>query len=181
MEIRDFDTIFLDRDGVINIERPNDYVKKPDEFIFIDGACEAIAQLSGQFRHILIVTNQRGIGRGKMTLSDLEDVHRYMLNEIEKHGGRIDKIYFCTDLTSDSINRKPNTGMAFQAQSDFPDIVFNRSIMVGNSRSDMEFANKLGIYSVLVGDKYNKEDKIYQTVKAYYPSLYNFVEDLLQK
>lgn len=178
MEINKSDAIFLDRDGVINVERPDDYVKKPDEFLFIEGVREAISELSNLFTHIIIVTNQRGIGRGKMSLSDLNDVHQYMLSEIRKCGGRIDHIYYCIDVSSTSINRKPNIGMALQAKRDYPDIDFSRSIMVGNSRSDMEFAHKLGIYSVLVGDKYNKEDKIYKTVDAHYENLYSFVSKL---
>ena len=174
-DIKSYNTIFLDRDGVINIERPADYAKNISEFIFIDGVLDAIAILSNKFEHIFIVTNQRGIGRGVMTMEDLEKVHNYMLDEIDKAGGRISKIYFCTDTQPVSINRKPNTGMAFKAMGDYPFVVFSKSIMVGNSRSDMEFGNKLGMYTVLVGDKYSKNDKIYKIVNAYYENLYKFV------
>ena len=62
-----FDTLFLDRDGVINVLRPHDYVKSWDEFEFTDGAIEALRMLSPLFRHIVVVTNQRGVGKGVMT------------------------------------------------------------------------------------------------------------------
>ncbi|WP_029904126.1 HAD-IIIA family hydrolase [Prevotella sp. 10(H)] len=169
--------LFLDRDGVINQERPDDYVKNISEFVFEKGALEAIAILSAKFDYIFIITNQRGIGRKIMSELDLAKIHGYMLAEIGKAGGRIDNIYYCTDLNSESINRKPNVGMAFQAQHDYPAIDFTRSVMVGNSKSDIEFGNKLNMYTVLVGDKYKKEHKIYSTANAYYENLYKFAVD----
>lgn len=167
--------IFLDRDGVINVERPCDYVKNKGEFVFIDGAIDAIATLSRSFEEIFIITNQRGVGRRIMAEGDLVQVHKYMLSEIEKAGGHISHIYYCADVLSSSVNRKPNIGMGFQARRDFPHVDFNESIMVGNSRSDIEFGHKLGMYTVLVGDKYSKEDKIYQNVNQYCENLYSFV------
>lgn len=170
--------IFLDRDGVINIERPNDYAKSISEFIFIEGALEAIATLSKKFEHIFIITNQRGVGRGVMSINNLEEVHSYMLSEIEKAGGKVSSIYFCSDVHSSSINRKPNIGMAFQVKRDFPEVDFSQSIMVGNSSSDIEFGNKLGMYTVLVGDKYPNGHKIYKNINAYFENLSKFAISL---
>ena len=167
--------LFLDRDGVINVERPDDYVKKVQEFVFIDGVLESIAALSKQFIHIFIITNQRGVGKGVMTSTDLNRVHDFMLSEINKAGGKISGIYFCTDIDSTSINRKPNVGMAFQVRRDYPEVDFAESIMVGNSKSDIVFGNKLGMYTVLVGDKYGKENEIYNHIDVYYENLYKFV------
>lgn len=170
--------IFLDRDGVINIERPADYVKSISEFVFEDKAAEAIAILSKKFEKIFVITNQRGVGRGIMTLSGLQSLHEYMIGKIEQVGGRIDDIYFCTDTCSTSINRKPNMGMAFQVRRDYPQVNFAESIMVGNSRSDIEFGNKAGMYTVLVGNKYPQSDKIYEQADIYYENLYKFAESL---
>jgi histidinol-phosphate phosphatase family protein len=166
--------LFLDRDGVINVERKNDYAKNISEFVFVEGALKAIATLSAKFRRIFIVTNQRGVGRGIMSANDLNKVHAYMAEQIENYGGKISGIYVCTDVNADSINRKPNTGMAFRAQADFPDIDFSRSGMVGNSKSDMEFGRKLGMFTILVGDKYPETDEIYYNISAYFPNLYQF-------
>lgn len=173
-DLKQYKYLFLDRDGVINVERPDDYAKTIPEFVFIEGTLEAIARLSQSFEHIFIITNQRGVGRGVMSRENLEEVHRHMLEEIRKRGGNITHIYVCTDTSHSSVNRKPNTGMAFKAQSDFPDIDFSESIMVGNSKSDIEFGKKLGMYTVLVGDKYSKNDKIYKIVDANYENLYKF-------
>lgn len=172
--------LFLDRDGVINTERPGDYVKNISEFVFIDSALDAIRILSEKFEYIFIITNQRGIGRGIMTIADLQRIHDRMLTEIEKNKGRITNIYFCADIDSTSINRKPNIGMAFQVQRDFLSVNFHQSIMVGNSKSDIEFGNKLGMYTVLVGDKYLKDDKIYKDIDAHYENLYKFAENYEQ-
>jgi histidinol-phosphate phosphatase family protein len=176
--LNNYKYLFLDRDGVINEERPDDYVKNIPEFIFIDETLQAITALSHRFKYIFVVTNQRGLGRGLMSLPDLQEVHNYMLSEIDRAGGHINQIYFCPDLDSTSINRKPNIGMAFQALRDFPDLDFSKSIMVGNSASDMDFGNKLGMYTVLVGDKYPQGHKIYGNIDAYYENLYKFAEDL---
>lgn len=141
-------TLFLDRDGVLNHEKNNDYVLNWDEFRFYDGVPKALASLNKRFKHIVIVTNQKGVGKGVMQLSDLEEIHLNMLSIIEKAGGRIDKVYFCSDLSDESPNRKPQPGMAFQAQQDFPDIDLSKSIMVGNRPSDMKFGRNAGMHTV---------------------------------
>ena len=173
-----FNTIFLDRDGVINIERKDDYVKTISEFVFEKNALEAISILSQAVKKIFIVTNQRGVGRGVMSINDLGAVHDYMCDKINAYGGNISDIYFCTDIDTSSINRKPNIGMAFQAKRDYTCIEFDQSIMIGNSRSDIDFGKKINAYSVLVGDKYSKENEIYQIADAYYENLYEFALSL---
>ena len=89
-----FDTLFLDRDGVINVKLDERYVQNPTEFEFIPGAEKAIALLSTIFKRILIVTNQQGIGKGLMTENDLNFLHDYMITVLAKSKGRIDKVYF---------------------------------------------------------------------------------------
>lgn len=140
-----YDTLFLDRDGVINVLRPHDYVKSWDEFVFREGILECLAHWSSRFRHIVIVTNQRGVGRGKMTDEDLRDIHAKMQKTIEQHGGRIDRIYACTAVDEADERRKPNIGMALAAQREFPDIEFSRSLMIGDSPSDELFARRAGM------------------------------------
>lgn len=147
-----FNTIFLDRDGVINRRLPDDYVKKWDEFEFLPGVLEAMKIFSGYFKHILVVTNQRGVGKDIMTEDDLMIIHNNMIYEINRHQGRIDKVYYCTDIYNDSPNRKPNSGMALQAKRDFPDIDFKKSIMIGDDISDMEFGKRLGMKTILISN-----------------------------
>ena len=143
-------TLFLDRDGVINVERNNDYVYNPDQFKFYDNVLETLATCHKLFKHIIVVTNQRGIGRGLMSEENLKSVHNYMLQEINKNHGRIDGIYYAPDRNDDAPNRKPNTGMAMNAKEDFPTIDFEKSIMVGNNISDMEFGKRINMKTVFV-------------------------------
>jgi HAD superfamily hydrolase (TIGR01662 family) len=143
-------TLFLDRDGVINHEKYQDYVYNYGEFVFYDGVPEAMKLLAERFGRIVITTNQKGIGKGLMTEADLQDIHYRMTQVIEAAGGRIDRIYYCTALDNNHPNRKPNPGMAWEAQQDFPDIAMNRSLIVGNNISDMEFGRNAGMHTVFV-------------------------------
>src|SRR3954451_18111410 len=120
-------TLFLDRDGVINGERKDEYVLRLEDFIFLEGALHALKILNEVFGVIVIVTNQRGVGRGLMTLNDLYHIHQNMLQQIQISDGRIDKIYYCIDPDDESPNRKPQPGMAFQAKEDYPQIDFHKS------------------------------------------------------
>lgn len=159
--IKDSHSLYLDRDGIINKKKDNDYVKSWDEFIFIKGSLKAISILSNIFKKIFIVSNQRGIGRGIMTDQDLEIIHDRMMRKIEYEKGRIDKIYYCSDINNSSINRKPNPGMALESKNDFNDIEFNNSFMVGDQLSDIAFGKNLGMKTILIGNlKTNKEDLI---------------------
>ncbi|MBS1656397.1 MAG: HAD-IIIA family hydrolase, partial [Bacteroidetes bacterium] len=91
-------TLFLDRDGVINHEKKDDYILNWGEFEFYDGVKEAIAKFSGLFGKIIIVSNQRGVGKGLMTEGDLTHLHQQMVAEITAAGGRVDHIYYCTSM-----------------------------------------------------------------------------------
>lgn len=144
-------TLFLDRDGVINEKRDNDYVKSIDELVFIDKAKYAISELNKYFAKTLVVTNQQCVGKGIITENELHKIHNYLKQEIEQEGGVVDKIYFASQLKSEnSIYRKPNTGMADLAKTDFPDIDFKKSIMVGDSLSDIEFGNNKNMTTVFI-------------------------------
>ncbi len=143
-------TLFLDRDGVINHEKKEDYILNRGEFRFYEGVLDAMKKLNGIFSTIVMVTNQRGVGRQLMTEEALTEIHDLMLEEITVSMGRIDKIYYCTSLENQSYHRKPNPGMAHQAKEDFPHIDFAKSIMVGNKLSDMQFGRNAGMFTVFV-------------------------------
>lgn len=144
-------TLFLDRDGVINHKLPDDYVKNIQEFQFIQYSAEAVAELGKIFGRVLIVTNQQGIGKRLMTDKDLELVHNHMMEVLREAGGRIDKIYHCPHLVAENSEyRKPEIGMALKAKEDFPEIDFSRSLMVGDSLSDLQFGRNAGMKTVWV-------------------------------
>lgn len=143
-------TILIDRDGVINHEKKEDYILNWEEFQFYDGAKEAFQIIGKKFGKVIIVSNQRGVGRHLMCEGDLHQIHENMSGEVEATGGRIDHIYYCTSTDNKHPNRKPNPGMAFQAKRDYPEIDLSKCIMVGNKLSDMLFARNAGVYSVFV-------------------------------
>jgi histidinol-phosphate phosphatase family protein len=143
----------LDRDGVINKKLEGRYVTNPEELVLLPGAADAIAKFTVLFGRIIIVTNQQGIGKELMSHQDLSEVHDNLLSQINYFGGQIDQIYYCPDLAyEDSPNRKPNPGMGFQAKNDFPEINFRKSIMVGDSDSDIKFGSLLRMTTVRISN-----------------------------
>jgi histidinol-phosphate phosphatase family protein len=152
-EINSSWSLFLDRDGVINRKLDGDYVKKVEEFEFIEGVPAAVARFSSFFQRVMLVTNQQGIGKGIMTHEDLKQVHDFMEEGLREAGGYLDRIYYCPELAAKNAPcRKPNTGMAEQAQRDFPEIRFEHSLMVGDSLSDLEMGKRLGMTTVFISD-----------------------------
>lgn len=143
-------TLFLDRDGVINIEKDQDYIRHRGEFVFYPGVAEHFRILNQYFGKVLVVTNQRGIGRGLMSVDDLQDIHDGLQSTLATHQAHIDRFYFAPDSDKQAQDRKPNTGMGLRAKADFPDIDFSRSVMIGNNLSDMEFGHRLGMKTVYV-------------------------------
>lgn len=171
-------TLFLDRDGVINIEKENDYIHTWDEFTFYDGVKEAIRVFSETFKYIFVITNQRGVGKGLTKIEDLHTIHQNMIKEIEAAGGRIDKIYFATDLDNGSPNRKPQPGMALQAKKDFPGIDLNHSIVIGNTLGDMEFGRNIGAFTIFLPTNRPDVKHDHPFIDAVYPSLISFAKSL---
>jgi D-glycero-D-manno-heptose 1,7-bisphosphate phosphatase len=154
-------TLFLDRDGVINVRTPGDYVKHPDAFIPTPGFETAMPMLAAAFDRIVVVTNQAGIGKGLMNEADLELVHRKMLGITLAAGGRIDGIYFCPHRSDAGCPcRKPATGMAWSALLEFPDIDFEQAWMVGDSLADMQFGQALGMQIALIEGKTEEAESL---------------------
>ena len=88
-------TLFLDRDGVINVRIIDGYVRNIDEFHFLPGVLDAFRRFSEVVGRIIIVTNQQGVGKGIMSEADVEKVHSHLKSAVEGSNGRIDGIYFC--------------------------------------------------------------------------------------
>ena len=167
-------TLFLDRDGVINVRIIDGYVTKIEEFEFLPNVIEALKIFKNKFKHIIVVTNQQGVGKGIMKIEDVEEVHRFMIQQVEDNDAKIDKVYFCPQLKSVPDNyRKPSPKMAYFAQSDFPDIDLSKSIMIGDMNSDVEFGRNVGMKTIFVGDN---ELKI--TPDDRFETLYDFAKTL---
>jgi len=171
-------SLFLDRDGVINERKIGDYITMVDEFEFISGSLQALTLAAKFFGKIVVVTNQQGIGKGLMTVEQLNQIHEFMISKVIENGGRIDGVYFSPHLAETNHHtRKPNPGMAMMAANDFPEISFKRSIMLGDSASDMLFARSIGMHTVFIGDP-EEMDMNETHFDVHYPSFSDFVKDL---
>jgi len=171
-------SLFFDRDGVINQRIPGEYIEYPNQFKFTENCLEAMLVFKNTFNRIVVVTNQQGIGKGIMTEVQLAEIHTFMKNKVADFGGRIDGVYHCPGLAKDNPDcRKPNSGMAFQAKNDFPEIDFSMSVMVGDSLSDMEFGKRLNMTTVLIagkeGESFNEK-----LIDVKFQSLYDFALSL---
>jgi histidinol-phosphate phosphatase family protein len=171
-------TLFLDRDGVINEEKENSYVFHYGEFRFYERVTEALRIFASIFGRIVIVTNQRGVGKGLMTAEALGIIHDKMVAEIGLAGGRIDRIYYSDSLDDDHPERKPNPGMAYAARADFPEIDFSRALMVGNNLSDMAFGRNAGMYTVFLRTTNPDHPLPDPSIDLAFNSLYEFAKHL---
>ena len=171
-------TLFLDRDGVINEEKVGEYVLHWGEFIFSKGVLDIFKKLSDHFGRVIVVSNQRGVGKGLMTEAALQSIHLEMQREVEIVSGKIDKIYYCTEKDDKCFNRKPNPGMALQALQDFPDIDLTKSVMVGNKPGDMKFGRSAGMFTVFVKTTNPDQPLPHPDIDAAFPSLYDFASAL---
>ena len=168
-------SLFLDRDGVINKRIFGGYITNWEEFEFLPGVVEAVSVFSKYFKYIFIVTNQQGIGKGLMSEGDLNSIHDKLQTYFLKNDGRVDAIYFCPELASKEVNcRKPGIWMAEKAKSDFPEIDFKISVMVGDSESDILFGKNAGMKTVL----HKSEEKVTVDANLTVDSLLEFAEML---
>lgn len=171
-------TLFLDRDGVINYEKKNDYIRNPEEFRFYEGVLDAMKIFNQRFGKIVVVSNQRGVGKQLMTENDLLGINDHLIKSVEEAGGRIDNIYYCTAVEHTDSDRKPNPGMAFIAKLDFPEIDFSKSIVVGNKPSDMLFGRNACIYTVYLDTTHPETAFPHPDIDLRFDSLINFAKAL---
>jgi histidinol-phosphate phosphatase family protein len=165
-------TLFLDRDGVINKKIEKDYVRNWQQFEWLPNVKIALTRLKNIFGRIIVVTNQQGIGKKLMTEKDLEIIHENMKRELLESGGNIDAVYFAPQLKEEnSIYRKPNAGMAQLSQKNFPEIIFSKSIMAGDSLHDMEFGRNAGMFTVFLHPEKRESNSL---IDFQFPDLFSF-------
>lgn len=144
-------SLFLDRDGVINERIWNGYVLNYEQFNFRTNTLEALRKLSNYFSHTVIVTNQQCVSKNLITLNELDTIHNNMLQEIQLAGGKIHSVFAAVEeRNSPPFRRKPNDKMGFEAKNQFPAIDFSKSIMVGDTDSDIQFGKNLGMKTILI-------------------------------
>ena len=135
--------VFLDRDGVINRDSP-DYVTSWDRFTFLPGARAAIAALTAAAIDVIVVTNQSALARGMMTPETLAEIHRRLVHEVTRRGGRIRAIFHCPHHPDDRCAcRKPEPGLILQARARF-DLDLKQTVMIGDRATDIACGHRAG-------------------------------------
>lgn len=178
-QVRNYDTLFLDRDGVINVRLIDDYVKSWSEFFFEKDVKQAMQIFAKKFKTIIVVSNQQGVGKGLMSQQSLDDIHNKMKQEIQNCGGRIDGIYTCTALINNHcFARKPQVGMALKARKEFKTIRFKDSIMIGDTLSDMCFGKRLNMQTIFLSDSIIQTRKYYKLIDKRFLSLIDYAKYL---
>ncbi len=142
-------TVFLDRDGVINVNRP-EQVRCWEEFEFLPRSLEALALLADHGFDVIVVTNQSGVNRGLITPSQLAEIHSRMCGAIASHGGRVRAILYCPHRPDEGCTcRKPQPGLLVQAQRCLG-VDLSVAVLVGDHPADLEAARQAGCRSMLV-------------------------------
>ncbi len=145
------ETVFLDRDGVLNEKAPEgEYVFRWEDFHPLDGAAEAIARLNRAGLRTIVVTNQRGVALGLYRAADVEAIHEKFQRLLAEHSAHLDAFYICPHDRGQCNCRKPLPGLFEQAAADFKDLSAAKSVMVGDSLVDMEFGRRLGMRTILI-------------------------------
>lgn len=141
--------LVLDRDGVIN-QDSSEFIKSPDEWRPIKGSLEAIGRLSQAGYHVVVITNQSGVGRGLISADMLARIHVRMIDYVQQHGGKIQSILFCPHLPDDGCDcRKPKAGL-YDDLANRLNLSFNDVFSVGDSVRDLQAAKAAGARPVLV-------------------------------
>lgn len=150
--------IFLDRDGTLNVDKG--FVHRPTDWEFTDRAAEALRDLRDAGYKIALVTNQSGIRRGYFTLEDVRILHNYVQQRLAEHRACLDVIAVCPHGPDDGCEcRKPRTGMMQQVASQLQEsIVLQRSWVIGDKLSDLEFGRALGSRVALLRSGYWAND-----------------------
>lgn len=144
--------VFFDRDGIVNQCPGPGYVETKEGFFLQEAFVAALKVVREKSYDAILITNQRGVGRGIMSQASLDEIHDYMKDLLEKQGLQFTDIYFCTDTDNSSPRRKPNPGMILEA-AEKHDLDLAESWMVGDNETDVLAGQRAGCQTVLVGRK----------------------------
>jgi D-glycero-D-manno-heptose 1,7-bisphosphate phosphatase len=138
--------VFLDRDGVLNVYLPGDYVKTPAELRLLPGVAAAVRRLNDAGLPVFVISNQQGVAKGLMSEADLSDVDRALKEGLAAEGGaRVEQSYYCPHAASERCEcRKPRAGLLLQAARDHG-LDLSRSVFVGDTETDAQAARAAGV------------------------------------
>jgi len=149
--------LFLDRDGVVNIEK--NYLHKKEDFEFIEGIFDLCQYYMKKNYYIIVVTNQSGIARGYYSEMDFTNLTSWMIDTFDAKGVSIDHVYHCPhhpDISGECECRKPKAGMLFEAAKDF-NVDLENSVLVGDSERDVQAAHIAGLKETYLFSELPKE------------------------
>lgn len=170
--------IFLDRDGVLNevLSDRVKFVNRPEELYLLEGAAEAVAELSTAGFEVFVVTNQGGVGLGFLKEKRLHDIHDRMVEMIKEHGGHITEVAYCPHKPKQGCEcRKPNAGMLLDLAQRH-DIDLSGSVMVGDHERDIEAGIKAGCRTVFIGTEETSADEKAPTLQAAVPMILHLLD-----
>jgi D-glycero-D-manno-heptose 1,7-bisphosphate phosphatase len=174
------DLVILDRDGVINRDRP-DFIRSPEDWVPLPGSLEAIARLTRNGVRVAVATNQSGVGRGLFPEAVLDAIHRHMITEISRFGGHLDRIVYCPHHPDIGCEcRKPKPGLLLSLAREYGQSL--RGVpCIGDSRRDVDAALAAGARPILVltGNGERARAELAPDVPEHYPDLARAVDRLL--
>lgn len=148
----DVNTVFLDRDGTINEKAPDgEYVLSPDQLRLLPGVSKAIRSLNDSGIRVVVLTNQRCVAKRLISLGGLGSIHRRLEALLAEEGAHVDAVYVCPHEEGECECRKPRPGLFHIAKRDHPDIDLSRSVMIGDSLSDVAAATAVGVGCIFLG------------------------------
>ena len=154
-------TIFLDRDGTLNVRPPKAcYIERPEDFVWLPGAKDAVKRLNNAGYRVILVSNQPGIARKKLSVETLEAIHAKMRQDLSEIGAKIDDIYYCPHGWDENCDcRKPKPGMLYQAQKDYS-LNLTKCYMIGDDERDIEAGQSAGCKCIQVTDAYSLSNAV---------------------
>lgn len=154
--------VFLDRDGTLNVKpKRAEYIERPEDFVWLPGAKEAVALLKKKGYEVYLISNQPGIARGRLTEEMLEEIHKKMLKELREAGGDLDGLYICPHGWNDGCDcRKPRPGMLYQAQKEHS-LNLRECFFIGDDDRDMEAGEAAEVkHCIRVSERYTLFDAV---------------------
>jgi len=146
----------LDRDGTIIVEK--NYLKSVDQLELLPNAAEGLRMLASQGFSLIVITNQSGIGRGLLTVAEVDAIHSELLRRLAAEGVNVAAIYYCPHAPEANCDcRKPRIALANQAATDLGGFDPSQSVVIGDKTSDIEFGRALGARTILVRTGYGRE------------------------
>lgn len=146
-----FDLVLLDRDGTLNVRIEDGYVTRPEQVELLPGAGAMLAAVTAAGCRTVLVTNQRALARGLMSRADLESVHRRLVDDLGRCGGRLDAVAVCPHDIDSCDCRKPRDGLFRAALDRARWARAERCLMVGDMPTDLEPARRLGMRTQCIG------------------------------